>query len=103
MRFALTIAMWCAALLGVAVAASLATALVFMASSLDPTDLVTSGVDAWADALKAVAAFAGLVVVAALGLRLWHTARFQAVGALLMLVELGGAAWACAVFYREYF
>ncbi len=103
MRSAATIAVWCLALLGVAIAASIATAMVFMASSLDPSELVTTGVDAWTEALKAVAAFAGLVVVAVLGLSLWHTARFKPLGALLTLAEVGAVAWACAVFYREYF
>ncbi len=103
MRAAATVAIWCACLLGVAVAASIATAMVFMAGSLDPTELVTTGVDAWTDALKAVAAFAGLVVVAVLALSLWHTARFKAFGAVLTLAELGVVGWACAVFAREYF
>ena len=84
-------------------AASITTATVFMAASLDPTELVTAGVDAWTDASKAVAAFVGLVVVAVLGLRLWHTARFKALGAALTLAEVGVVGWACVVFVREYF
>ena len=103
MRSAATIAVWCAALVGVAIAAAIATTMVLMASSLDPSELVTTGADAWTDALKAVATFAGLVVVAVIALRLWHTARFKTFGALLTLAEIGGVAWACALFYREYF
>lgn len=103
MRTAATVAVWCACLLGVAVAASIATAVVFMASSLDPTEMVTNGVDAWTDALKAMAAFVGLVVVAVLALRLWHTARFRVVAVVLTLAELGAVGWACAVFAHEYF
>ena len=98
-----TVAIWCACLLSVAVAASIATAMVFMAGSLDPTDLVTTGLDAWGDALKSVAAFAGLVVVTVLALSLWHTVRFKAVAAVLTLAQLGVVGWACAVFAREYF
>ena len=103
MRTAATVAVWCACLLGIAVAASIATAVVFMASSLDPTEMVTTGLDAWTDALKAAAAFAGLVVVAVLALRLWHTARFKVIAVMLTLVQLGAVGWACAVFAREYF
>ena len=103
MRFAATATIWCACLLALAVAASIAAATVFMAGSLDPSQLVTSGIDAWTDAAKAVAALAGLAVVAALGLRLWHTARFKAIGALLTLAEVGAVAWACVAFGREYF
>lgn len=103
MRTAATIAVWCAGLLSVAVAASIATTMVFMAGSLDPTELVTTGIDAWTDALKAVVAFAGLLVVAVLALSLWHTARFKAVAAVLTLAEVGAVGWACAFFAREYF
>ena len=74
-----------------------------MAASLDPTEMVTTGLDAWTDALKALAAFAGLVVVAVLALKLWHTARFRVVAVVLTLVELGAVGWACAIFAREYF
>ena len=102
MRVAATVAGWGAALLAVGVAASIAGAMVFMAASLDPSEVVTTGIDAWTDAMKAVAASAGLVVVAILGLGLWHTARFKVAGAALTLAEVGAVAWACAAFYREY-
>ena len=103
MRSAATVVVWCAALLALAVAASIATAMVFMAASLDPTDMVTTGIDAWTDALKAGGAFAGLVVVVVVALRLWHTARFKTLGALLTLAAVASVAWACTVFVREYF
>ena len=98
-----TIAVWAAAALGLVVAGIIAAGMVLMATSLDPTEVVTGGAEAWTDALEAVAAFAGLCVVAILGVGLWHTARFRALGAILTLAELGAVAWACALVYREYF
>ena len=103
MRRAATITLWSAAVLGLLVAGSLAAGSVVIATSLDPTEVVTSGVEAWTDALEAVAAFAGLCVVALLGVGLWHTARFKALGAIFTLAEVGAVAWACAFVYREYF
>ncbi len=103
LRRAATIALWSAALLGLLVAGTLAAGMMVVATSLDPAELVSGGVEAWTDALEAVAAFAGLCLVAVGGIGFWHTARFKALGVVLTLAEVGAVAWACAFVYREYF
>ena len=102
MRLA-TVAVWSATLLSLLVGGLIAVEFGFMASSLDPTDLLVSGTAPWTDALIAVGAFLGLLVAGALGLRLWHSRRFRVLGLILVLAEVAGTAWACATVYAEYF
>lgn len=99
----LTAAVWIASLTCLLVGALIALEFGLMATSLDPTEIVTAGTQPWSDALVATSAFAGLCVVTAVSLRLWHTMRFRAVALILTAAEIGCVAWACSKVYNEYF
>lgn len=98
-----TAAAWCLTLLCVFVCGAIAVEVAFIPVSLDPIEMVTAGADPWMDALTTTAAFAGLCVVAALALALWHSARFRAVGLGLIVAVVGSTIWACVWAAREYF
>ena len=74
-----------------------------MATSMDPIEMATNGLDPWTDALVAIAGFVGLGISTAMALRLWHSVRFKAVGLLLTAMDVGCVAGAGVWFYREYF
>jgi hypothetical protein len=103
MSRSLTAAIWTIALGTLLIGGSLATVFVFMATSIDPTDLATDGLQSWNDAGMAVAAFAGLLVATLVGLRLWHGVRFKILGAILLLASAVLVGWACLRVYTEYF
>lgn len=103
MRAALTAGIWIAALASLTLGGLIAVEFIFMATSLDPTEIVSGGTEPWTDALTAAVAFAGLAVATALGLTLWHTARFKVAGLILTIAEVVGVAWACAKVYKDYF
>ena len=99
----LTPLIWILSLATLLIAGVVATVFVFMATSVDPSDLVTDGLQSWDDALMAVAAFAGLLVATIVGLKLWHTVRFKIVGAMLTVADVVLVGWACLRVYGEYF
>ena len=103
MRAAWTVGVWTVSLLSLAVAGLVAAIFILIALSLDPTDIITAGIEPWTDAAVAACAFTGLALVTALSLRLWYSARFWAVGVVLTVAEAGGVAWTCARVYNEYF
>lgn len=103
MRGALTATVWILALASVTMAALIAAAFVFMATSLDPTDLIAAGTEPWTAAATAVLIFVGLAALTVLSLSLWHSDRFKIVGLLLALAAAGYVSWDCATVYTEYF
>ena len=76
--------------------------LFFMATSLDPAEMIRSGADPWTTALVATGVALAMLVAAAIGLRLWHTQRFRPAGAAFVALELAYAGWTLIDFYREY-
>jgi hypothetical protein len=98
----LTAAVWSLSLASLVAAGIVATGLVIMASSLDPTDVITSGIEAWTEALEACAGFVALVCVSAVALRLWHSRRFAAVGFTLAVAQALITGWACVMIFRDY-
>lgn len=101
-RPVLTTAVWTLSLTSLIAAGLVATALVFMASSLEPADIVSSGVEAWTDALKACAGFLVVLCISVLELRLWHSRRFSALGLALTLAQVFVTGWACVMIYQDY-
>ncbi len=97
-----TLAVWSLSLATLAVAGVLAAAFALMAASLDPEEMVTTGVEPWTNAAVAVAAVAAVIVTTALGLALWHTARLRILGAAISVLQAGAVLWACLWFYSEY-
>ena len=98
----LTALVWSMSLLSLVAAGVVATALVFMASSLDPTEIISSGVEAWTDALKACGGFVALVCISALAIRLWHSRRFAGLGLALTIAQALVTGWACIRIYQDY-
>jgi hypothetical protein len=103
MRKILTACIWIVALASLVVGGLIATMFMLIATSLDPTDIVTAGVEPWTDALDAGLAFVALVVATALGLFLWHSARFKFAGLLTTLAVAACVAWTSVQVYHEYF
>lgn len=102
MRATLTIFIWIAVITAVSGAAAIAVLFATMATSLDPTQVISAGLEPWWDAGLAALAAVGALVVGALALRLWHS-RFAPVGAVLACAEIAGLVWACAWIYGEFF
>ena len=100
---AVTAGVWIVSLLSLSMGGLIAAEFIFMATSLDPTEIITAGTEPWTDALEAGGAFTGLIAATVLGLALWHTARFKIVGLLLTIAEVGAVAWACVRVYTDYF
>ena len=73
------------------------------AAMLDPLQMMNAGTEPWTDSLGWIGAFLGIVIVAAVGLRLWHTRRFRPIAILLVLAQLGFVAWAISVISSDYF
>ena len=98
-----TAGIWIVSLLSLSLGGLIAAEFIFMATSLDPTQIITAGTEPWTDALEAGGAFAGLVAATMLGLALWHTTRFKIIGLLLTIAEVGAVGWACVRVYNDYF
>ena len=103
-----TLAMWLVSSAVLGIAAVIAVLFVMMATSMDPTEMVTAGVgpgfiEPWTDAAYAAGGFVGLCVVTALALGLWHSRRFWVVGIVLTALDVCGVAWLSAWMAREYF
>lgn len=94
---------WIFALGLLCMAGLLAGGIVLIPLSLDPGEIILAGADPWTEAAEAAGAFAVAAGMTALSLRLWHSARFRAAALLLTLVQLGAVAWACRIFYTDYF
>ena len=97
-----TLAVWLVSSVNLLAAGLIAAEFVFMATSLDPTEILTVGTEPWTDALLAAAAFAGLVVATVLSLGLWHRGRLRTLALLLTAAETGAVVWACVKVYNEY-
>lgn len=102
-RHVATALVWTAALGSITILGLIAAAFVFMATSMEPTDLITDGVQGWTDALSACAGFAGMLIVTVLALRLWHTERYHPAALVLTGLDIAVAAWACVTVYSDYF
>lgn len=102
MRVALTILVWIATLACLSIAAAVAALFVFIATSLDPAQMITAGTDPWVNAILAVLGFLGIALLAALGLKLWHSARLWPVGLVFVALQVAGVVWACLLVYNEY-
>ena len=103
MRRGATFAIWIASCATLAVAATIAVLFVMMATSMDPTEMVTTGIEPWRDAAYAAAAFVGLCVATALALGLWHSRRFRILGGVLTALDVCCVVWIGAWTWREYF
>lgn len=103
MRAVLTALVWIVSMTSLGLAALIVVAFIFMATSMDPSELIAAGTETWTDAAMAIAAFTGLLAMTALSLGLWHSARFRAVGLVLTAAEAGCVVWACTKIYSEYF
>ncbi len=103
MRTTLNAAIWAATLLCLIVGGLIATILVIMPTSLDPTEMIEGGTEPWWTALYAAMAFVGLVVAAVLGLACWHSARLKPLGVVLTLAQIVAVVWAAGRVYVEYF
>lgn len=103
MRTLGTLGVWAVALLSIAVAGLLAFVFVSIPLSMDPTDVITAGSEPWATALYAAVGFAAVLVVGAVGLRLWHTARLKPAALAVIAADAAIVAWACVWAYQEYF
>ena len=101
-RFALTAAVWVAALLALTIGGLIAALFVVMPTSLGPTEMIEAGVEPWTNALWAGCAFVGLVVVAVVGLAMWQSARLRLVGLALVVAEVAAVAWAATKVYTDY-
>ena len=99
----LTRLMWAVSLACVILGGAIAGLFVLMASSLEPTDLLSDGVEPYTDAAIAAGAFVGLVLAAAAGLLAWHSVRFRAIGVVLTACEVGLVAWGSLRVYNDYF
>lgn len=73
-----------------------------MATSLDPLQMMNAGTEPWTDSLAWAGAFLGVAIVAAIGLRLWHTARFRPLALVLLAAQIGFVAWAFSFVYMDY-
>ena len=103
-----TLAIWIVSCTVLGIAAVIAVLFVMMATSMDPSEMVTAGVgpaliEPWTDAAYAACGFIGLCLVTAIALRLWHSRRFRIVGAVLTAVDAGVVGWLVAWVSREYF
>ena len=103
MRKLLTAGFWTVSVTCVVLAGALAAIFVFMPISLDPSEMITAGVEPWRDAAVAIGAFLVLLVASAIGLRLWHTIRFKPVALLLVAAQIAAVCWSGALVYRDYF
>ena len=100
---ALTVGIWLVSCAALGVAGVMALMFGFMVTSMDPSEMITSGIEPWTNALMAAGAFLALAIVAAIALRLWHSRRFKLVGLVLTAVEVCAVAWASVWMAREYF
>jgi hypothetical protein len=103
MKTLANVTVWTLALLVVVVAGLLATQFVLMATSLDPTDLITVGLEPWQNAVLACVAFIGVAIVTIASLFLWHRKHAKVWGAVLLVVQGVALVWICVGVYREYF
>ena len=103
MRTAFTAAIWTLSLASLGLAGVIAGGLALIAFSLDPSDIITAGLEPYTDALIAAGAFLALLVVTLLSLRLWHSVRFRVASVILTFAEVACVGWACARVYRDYF
>ena len=99
----LTAGFWTLSIVCVVGAGALATLFVFIPISLDPSEMITAGVEPWQDAAVAVGAFSLLLVAAVVSLRLWHTRRLKPLALLLAVAEIAAVCWSGALVYRDYF
>ena len=97
-----TAAVWSVALATLGVAALLATSFGLMAAALDPTEIVTAGIEPWTNAALAALAFGAVTITTVLSLVLWHSRRLWSLGAAMAVLQEGVVGWACARFYAEY-
>lgn len=98
----LTVAIWTVSLGCILVAGAVALEFVLMPVSLDFGEILAAGSEPWRDAALAAGGFTALLVTAAVGLRLWHTARFKLLAWVLTGAELAAVSWIGALIYREY-
>ena len=108
MRRGATIALWSVSCATLGVAAVIAVLFVMMATSMDPSEIVTAGVgpglvEPWTDAVYAVGGFVGLCFATAIALGLWHGRRYWIVGLVLTGLDTAGVAWVSLSVAREYF
>lgn len=102
-RQLVTSAVWAATFLCLIVGGLIASVLVVMPTSLGPSELIEAGLEPWTIALWAACGFVALVVAAIVGLLAWHSARFRAVGLVLVALEIAAVTWASIKLYLEYF
>ena len=103
MRAALTVMVWIVSLLSLMAAGLIATTFLYMATSMDPTELISVGIAPWTEALQAALAFIGIAAATVLTLVLWHRTRFKVVALILAALQAGCVAWGCVYLYTEYF
>ena len=102
-RYGGTVGVWIVSLASLSLAGLIVAAFVMMAFGLDPSEVVTAGVEPWFNALMATGAFAGLAIATGLSLWLWHFTRFRLAALIMTVLEAGCVVWACVSIYQDYF
>jgi hypothetical protein len=97
-----TIGLWALATVSILIAGLIPAGALLIATSLDPSEMIMSGIEPWTDALIASGAFLALLGFTLFSLWLWHSLRFRVLGALLVLAQAAAVVWAWTWVYEDY-